>query len=109
MASTVSSVKLQHLIEVVRNNPHCLFELLPERQFGVVVTGHFIIDVPVVQEVAVLDVGTVMLLQEVGAVLGGAVRDLEGPLRQAIFVHGLIYIPLTTMERDADSSVSNVT
>lgn len=105
----VSSVQSQHIADVLCYFFHGLLELLPEGQLTVVIDGYFVVNIPFVQEIAVLDVGALMLLQEVRAILCGAIRYLEWPLRQHVLIDRLHYSCRTTIASDACSSVSNVT
>jgi len=82
-------VELHHLFDVISHRFHCLPELLPKSKLAVVVNGNLIIDVPLVQEVTVVNVGAVVFLQKIGAVFGGAVGYLECSFGEAVLVHCL--------------------
>jgi len=58
----VSFVKLYYLFDIVGHHPHRLFELLPKSELAVVVNSDLVVDVPLVQEVTVVEVGTVVFL-----------------------------------------------
>lgn len=75
--------------EVAGHDAHGDFELFIKDLFTIIVNSQFVIDVPLMKEVAVLDVRALVFFQEVGAVLGCAVRHLHGPFGEAMVVEGL--------------------
>lgn len=60
-------------LKVFSDDCHRQFELFVKDLFTIIINSEFVIDVPLMKEVAVFEVGAVVLLQEVRAVFGGSI------------------------------------